>query len=236
MMRSATALALTLLLAGCSSAGEDVSFRPDPTPEADAGGDVVPMPTSTGSGGASGSAGVGNAGSGGTGGASGGSAGAVTAGSAGTGGGGTAVAPIDSGAPTADAATTMPEAGPDTASAPDAGADSGAPRIDAGGDAAVASDTTDGATADPICTAAPPKCDGPNRTDAQIRAAFTTPCSPEWLQKCGGVYSPPPDDVTETIPMLCKSGIWRLAGSWSGSQWVSYECSHGCAAGQLCDP
>jgi hypothetical protein len=194
--------------------------------------------------GAAGSAGTGgSAGKGGSGGATGGTAG--TGGAGGTGGaagsgGGTAGTGGAAGSPTIDAGTPDADASAPEASTPDARSGDGAvPSTDAG-DSGHDAGTDSGGDAGvvPICSAPVAGCDGPNKSDAQIRAQFPQACSTTvGFRKCGGVYWPAPDNITETLPMLCLNGQWRLGGSWSGSQWVpSHNCSMGCAAGQLCNP
>jgi hypothetical protein len=221
-MRTLTALALLLVAAGCSSAGGDAPGFAPPAPEPDSGGDVIAPPTP-----------------------------------------GTDAAPtVDSGAGQvadarheADAAPALdvarvdvapPDAGasPEASSpAPDAGstgADAAPPRIDAGIDAGGAKDAVagdvDAGNAVPICPGPATACDDANTSDALIRATFTQACT-AGLGKCGGVLR---DGIVDTLPMVCWAppGTWRLAGSWSGSQWVAaFTCSKGCgAAGKLCDP
>lgn len=238
MNRTAFALAV-LLAAGCSSGGAEPVDTDPPAP--DAGGDVLAPPTTTTTG-MAGAAGAGSAGKGGSGGATGGGAGTggtggaagSGGGSAGTGGGagaGTAGAgspTIDAGRPDADASApeaSAPEAGGGDGAVPPADAATADVRNDAGTDAGVA----------PICPSPSAACDEPNRSDAAIRATYVQPCGPDGLQKCGGIdYG---GGVIDTLPMVCRSAMWRLAGTWSGSQWVAaYSCSGGCAAGKLCDP
>jgi len=232
-MRTLSALALLLAVAGCSSAADAPGNFTTPTPEADAGHDVIVPPTP----GTDAAPKV-------DGGAEGGQAAdaqreadatpAIDSGA------------IDSGVPTTDAGTS-PEATPPTVDAAPPGNDAMPPRVDAGTDAPFSNDAAptdvdagNDAGVFPICPALDnPKCQAANDTDARIRATFTKPCSTTvGYRMCGGVNGPPPDDyVTETLPMLCFNGQWRLGGSWSGSQWVaSHNCSTGCAAGQLCDP
>lgn len=109
----------------------------------------------------------------------------------------------------------------DAGTAPDGAADA---RADGAGDGGV----------EPLCTSTLPACDRANATDALIRATFPQPCTPDGLRKCGGVNR----GVLETLPMICNRGMWRLAGSWSGVQWVPlYECSVGCpSVGSFCGP
>lgn len=116
----------------------------------------------------------------------------------------------------------------------DAGTDSPAP-IDAGSDAAPDAVPGDAGTAvEPVCTSTLPACKQATDADDAVRATFTKPCTPEGLVKCGGVYR----GVVETLPIICRQGIWRLDGYWSGVQWVpGHTCSMGCgAAGKICDP
>jgi len=233
-MKKLLAAAFAFVL-GCSSA-DGVNFD-RPTPEVDAGGGdalVPPTPTSTGTGEPPPPPKV----------------------DSGAGGGGAA----DTGS-TPDAGA-LPEAAVDVVVTPEAATDAGAPdAIDSGVDARPDSAPTvdandaatdagsDGATSDggnatdapadsglaPICPdTSVPKCQAANDTDAVIQATFPQACTPEGLRKCGGVFR----GVVETLPMNCLMGRWRLAGYWSGVQWVpSYECSKGCgAAGKLCDP
>lgn len=156
----------------------------------------------------------------------------------------------DAGPATPDAVPPSQDGGPDAVATPDAGwSDGGAdtgpdatgpdvapdmqPTADAG-DAGATSDADSGAGVDPVCTSPLPECGQALAADQAIRDQFTKPCSPEAFRQCGGVYR----GVVETLPMVCRDGRWRLAGSWSGVQWVPlYMCSRGCgAAGKLCDP
>ena len=216
------ALALLLAVAGCSSAADAPGNFTTPTPEADAGHDVIAPPTP-------------------------GTDAAPTV-DGGTDGGQVAdaaheadAAPaIDSGAKVDADAGTSPEATPPTDDAAPPGTDAAPPRVDAGNDGAppssdAAAADVDAGNSDPICPdISRPSCREATESDAAIRAAFPQPCSPEGLRKCGGVDR---GGVIDTLPMVCRMGAWRLAGSWSGVQWVAtYECSNGCAAGKLCDP
>ncbi len=141
-----------------------------------------------------------------------------------------AMAPRDGGDGTADAGKDAADAGTaqDAVSVPDGAADARA-------DGAVTdvADAGDGGV-EPLCTSTLPACTQANATDAVIRATFPQPCTPDGLRKCGGVYR----GVLETLPMICNRGMWRLAGSWSGVQWVPlYQCSVGCpSAGSFCGP
>lgn len=132
---------------------------------------------------------------------------------------------LDSGAPTSDV-------GAIEASAPDARVDSVAVA-----DAVATVDAVRDAAGDPVCPVPNAECKRVNDTDARVRATFPAPCSPELARQCGGVQPPPGGTVVETLPLVCRAGAWRLAGAWSGVQWVPYfECSRGCAEGMLCDP
>lgn len=73
-----------------------------------------------------------------------------------------------------------------------------------------------------------------DRSIALVVATFPQPCAPENARQCGGVV----DGATATLPLVCRSGHWTLAGALTGpGNWVSfYSCSHGCQAGQLCMP
>ncbi len=129
--------------------------------------------------------------------------------------------------PAPDAGNPAPEAAaPETSSpAPDAGptAPDAGPAREAGADAAAL-----------ICTAPSVSCAGANAADARVRATFPLPCAPEGFQQCGGVRG---GTVVETLPLLCRMGVWRLGGSQIGTVWVgAYECSAGCAEGKLCNP
>lgn len=219
-MQIVAVLALAVLaLVGCSSGATGEGFVVDP-PEVDAGGDVHTPPTPSADG-------------------------AVMPPpppkvDAGTDAG------ADTGAtPTHDAGQAIdatPEAAAPEASSPEAAP----PVVDAGTDAAKidatptadaappAIDANDAGGVEPVCTSTSAACQRAIETDALIRATFPQPCTPEGDRKCGGVFR----GVVETLPIVCRSGMWRLAGSWSGSQWVAgHSCSMGCgAAGKICDP
>jgi hypothetical protein len=146
-------------------------------------------------------------------------------------------------APPVEASTPPTEAAPPSGDAPydvaadvaeatvgvrEAGADAASDRVtaDAGGAADAPSE------AGLVCSGPAVPCDSVNRDDAAIRATFTKPCT-EGDRKCGGIRV----DVVETVPMICRSGAWRLAGVWTGEIWSPFfMCSRGCAAGLLCDP
>lgn len=119
------------------------------------------------------------------------------------------------------------DAGPD--SVPDS-APPAPPTTDAG-----AMSDADAGTEPPVCPMpSAPSCANAIAADRAIQDTFTKPCDPEAFRQCGGVNR----GVVVTYPMICREGRWRLAGYWSGVQWVAlYECSQGCgAAGKLCDP
>ncbi len=151
-----------------------------------------------------------------------------------------AIAPaLDAGthteAATPEAAPPTPEAG---APAPEAATPEAAPPVpDAGTtapDSAPAGDAGTDAAPPPICTAPSASCAAANQEDARVRATFPIPCTPEGFRQCGGVRN---GTVVETIPLLCRMGEWRLAGSQVGNVWVvAYQCSAGCAEGKLCAP
>jgi hypothetical protein len=222
------AFALLLAVAGCSSAVEAPGDFTTPTPEADAGHDVIAPPTP------------------GT------DAAPTVDGGAGPDGQAAdaqheadATPAIDAGSKV-DAvpdAGTSPEATPPTVDAGTTDADAAPPRVDAGSDAAppssdAATADVDAGNSDPICPdVSKPACKAATQSDDMIRATFTQPCSNSGVgsRMCGGVdYG---GGVVETLPMLCINGQWRLAGSWSGLQWVTpFTCSTGCAAGKLCTP
>jgi hypothetical protein len=144
----------------------------------------------------------------------------------------------------ADAGTTAPEA-----STPDA---TPTPAVDAGNDGAIATEAgtdsaptvdaappssdagTDAGDVDPVCTSPATACQRAIETDSLVRSTFPQPCAVEGERKCGGVWR----GVVETLPMICRDAHWRLAGSWSGAQWMPlYTCSSGCgAAGKICNP
>lgn len=229
-----TALLLAVLVAGCAVQSAPLAPEGDApdqadgaptTPEADGGRTVDSPPQVSGDGGPDG-----------------GQVGKVDAAPE-------AAAPDATPPPSPDAGPSGPDAAPptldartDSAPAPDAvaqpdgghGGDASAPPADVAGDAAPDAAPGDAGTgADPVCTSPLPACTNAISADEAIRATFTKPCTPEGDKKCGGVYR----GVVETLPMVCRSGQWRLAGSWSGVQWVpGHECSTGCAAGKVCNP
>jgi len=224
-MRTPAALALVILFAaGCTQAVE--AMPTDTAPELDAGGDVLPTPDAMSPPDSAPPAADAR----------------VEAGKADTGtvDTGTTVDATDAGAKVDTGST--PEASPPPVEAGvDAGTDAGgdsAPTVDAAppsSDGAPSTDATDaGTTVDPVCSSPMPACQRAIETDDLIRATFPQPCAPEGDRKCGGVWR----GVVETLPMICRDGRWRLAGSWSGVQWAPlYTCSAGCgAAGKICTP
>lgn len=138
--------------------------------------------------------------------------------------------------------STSPDAAPDAAPVPDPvppkadaappKVDAAKPVVDAGRDVAPDAGSTGPA---PICPSPTPACVTAQHDDDLIRATFTAPCAPNGLAKCGGLEQP--DHIVETLPIICKEGVWRLAGGWYGGAWIGgHDCSQGCASGQICDP
>ena len=125
--------------------------------------------------------------------------------------------------------------------APDARGDTGndaradSTVIDARADVASidAADAADSGAVRPICEVPYPACVHAIEVDAQVRAAFPGPCSPQYQRMCAGMPTAP----VETLPVLCYEGLWRLSGGMSGTQWVAgHNCSMGCQSGKLCNP